>query len=381
VEKEIKPDNSNPLRIAQIMGKMEKGGVESVVMNYYRHIDKNKIQFDFIVDSDSTCPQEQEILSLGGRVYKVAPYQNIKQNMSDIQKIFELNKYKIMHSQLTTMSVFSLKVGEKCNIPVRICHGHNTASKGETKKNVLKYMLRPFSKKYATHYFACSEYAGKWLFGNKTGGSKLTVLNNAIDLEKFSFDNDMREKLRAELGLENKFVLGNIGRFCFQKNHDFLIDVFYRVYKMDNSAVLMLIGEGELVDTVREKVRSLNLEKSVLFLEPKENINDYYQAMDVFVLPSHYEGFGIVALEAQAAGVPTICSDKVPNVTRLSEDIEYISLDTPADKWAEAIMLRKNAGRKNSIDYIRKKGYDIKVEARKLEDIYINMIKAIPHKD
>jgi len=242
-------------------------------------------------------------------------------------------------------------------------------------------MLRPFSKKYATHYFACSEYAGKWLFGNKTGGSKLTVLNNAIDLEKFSFDNDMREKLRAELGLENKFVLGNIGRFCFQKNHDFLIDVFYRVYKMDNSAVLMLIGEGELVDTVREKVRSLNLEKSVLFLEPKENINDYYQAMDVFVLPSHYEGFGIVALEAQAAGVPTICSDKVPNVTRLSEDIEYISLDTPADKWAEAIMLRKNAGRKNSIDYIRKKGYDIKVEARKLEDIYINMIKAIPHKD
>ena len=173
------------IRIAQIMGKMENGGVEAVVMNYYRHIDRNKIQFDFIVDNDSTCPQESEIIDLGGRVYRIAPYQNIKKNMEDLEQIFKKNKYKIVHSHLTTMSVFSLAVAKKCGVPVRICHGHNTAALGEGKKNIMKYMLRPFSKTFATHYFACSSYAEKWLYGkNIQKSTNYKVIPNAIDVEK-----------------------------------------------------------------------------------------------------------------------------------------------------------------------------------------------------
>ncbi|MBP3760865.1 MAG: glycosyltransferase, partial [Ruminococcus sp.] len=249
------------------MGKMENGGVEAVVMNYYRHIDRSKIQFDFIVDNDSSCPQESEILSLGGKVIRIAPYQSIIANMHDLKRLFKENNYKIVHSELTTMSVFSLAVAKVCGVPVRICHGHNTACKGETKKNIMKYMLRPFSKTFATHYFACSDYAGKWLYGrNIIKSKKYHVIPNAIDTEKYRFNPEIRDEVRCSLGIEDKFVIGHIGRFVYQKNHDFLIDIFNEVHKQNHNAVLLLIGEGILLDDVKSKVHRPGLDNAVMFL-------------------------------------------------------------------------------------------------------------------
>ncbi len=363
-----------PMRIAQIMGKMENGGVESVIMNYYRHIDRTKIQFDFIVDSDSSCPQKDEILSLGGNVYFVNPYQNIKNNMKDLVCIFNENKYEIVHSELTTMSIFSLKAAKHCGIPVRICHGHNTAGKGETKKNILKYLLRPFSKLYATNYFACSKYAGQWLFGKKIlQNDDFKVLKNAIDVDKFKFNNNIRNEIRNKYKLNGKFVIGHVGRFCYQKNHDFLIDVFNEIYKLEKSAVLILIGEGELEKQIKDKVKKLGLEKAVLFCGTCNNINEFYQAMDVFVLPSYYEGFGIVSIESQTSGLPTICSDKTPVETKLCDNIEYISLDNSALFWANAVLNKKNYNRKDESIAVKNNGFDISTEAKKLEDFYCNI--------
>ena len=247
-----------PIRIAQVVGKMVNGGVEAVVMNYYRNIDRSQVQFDFIVDEDSTYIPREEIENLGGRIYIVPPYQKINKYIPALIKLFKENKYKIVHSHINTLSVFPLYAAKKAGVPVRIAHNHSTAAPGEWKKNILKYTLRPFAKVYATHYAACSEYAGEWLFGKKSmQRGEVTIFNNAIDLDKFKYDENVRNEVRKELGLENKFVIGHVGRFCYQKNQEFLIDVFEEVYKQDPNAALLLVGDGPDRKKIEEKVKKL----------------------------------------------------------------------------------------------------------------------------
>ena len=355
------------IRVAQVMGKMENGGVESVVMNYYRHINRDKIQFDFIVDNDSTCPQESEIIDLGGRVYRIAPYQHIKDNMNDLERIFRKNKYKIVHSHLTTMSVFSLAVAKKCGVPVRICHGHNTAAPGEGKKNIMKYMLRPFSKIFATHYFACSEYAGKWLFGEKAFKSgKVTILRNAIDLKEFQFSQEYRDAVRKELGIENKFVIGHIGRFVYQKNHEFLLEIFGEILKIRPDSVLLLIGEGPLEENIKQKAKEFP-KGTIKFLGIRNDTYRLYSAFDVFCLPSRYEGLPVVGVEAQANGLPCVFSDAMTREVKLLETVTFLNINEPAKTWAMIPMKKRleNAG-----EIIRSSGFDISSQAQKLEKLY-----------
>lgn len=254
----IKNRYEEPMRVAQVVGKMKNGGVEAVVMNYYRHIDRSKVQFDFFVDEDSTWIPKDEIESLGGRVYIVPPYQKLHKYIPALIKLFKENDYKIVHAHLNTLNIFPLFAAKRAGVPIRICHNHSTAAKGETKKNVLKYTLRPFAKVYATHYAACSKYAGEWLFGKKSvERGEVTIFNNAIDLEKFKFDPKVRDEVRKELGIEDKFVMGHVGRFCYQKNQDFLIDVFQEVYKKNPNAVLLLVGDGKDRKRIEEKAKFL----------------------------------------------------------------------------------------------------------------------------
>ena len=212
--------NKEPIRIAHIMGKMVGGGVEAVVMNYYRHIDKEKIQFDFLIDRDSTNIPYQEIKSLGGNVIIIPPYQKLPQYLKELTKIFKENDYKIVHSHINTLSIFPLYAAKKCNIPIRIAHSHSTSNKKEYKKNFLKNFLRPFSKKYATHYFCCSEYAGRYLFGDKAyDNGEVTLINNAITVDNFLYNEEIRKNKREDLGITNEIVIGHVGRFISQKNH------------------------------------------------------------------------------------------------------------------------------------------------------------------
>lgn len=359
------------IRVAQIMGKMENGGVEAVVMNYYRHIDRNKIQFDFIVDNDSSCPQEKEILSLGGRVIRIAPYQNIIANMRDLKLLFKKNKYKIVHSDLTTMSVFSLIIAKLCGVPVRICHGHNTACKGETKKNILKYMLRPFSKIFATHYFACSDYAGKWLFGKDIYKSnRYRIIPNAINIEKYKYDPKAREEVRKEFNIDDKFVIGHIGRFVYQKNHDFLIDIFAEVHKQNDKAVLLLIGEGDLLNDIKAKVHRLGLDEFVMFLGVRQDTNRLYHAFGVFLLPSKYEGLPVVGIEAQISGVPCVFSSAMTNETRFTDSLTFVDLEKSAMDWARIILSKNNDARSNKVNAYM---FDILKQAQIIESAYIHI--------
>lgn len=370
-------EKNEPIRVAQIMGKWVGGGVEAVVMNYYRHIDRDKIQFDFICDDDSTRIPTEEIEKLGGKVILIPPYQKVFKYHKTLKKVLQEGQYTIVHSHINALSVFSLWAAKSAGVPVRIAHSHSTSNKKEWKKTLLKNILRPFSKVFATDYFCCSELAGRWLFGNKTyDQGKVYLLNNAIDVDKFKYDEKIRKEKRKELNIkDNQLVIGHIGRFVHQKNHEFLIDIFNEIYKQDKNAILLLIGEGPLKEEIQNKVNELGLDKNVKFLGQRSDANELYQAMDVFVLPSLYEGLPVVGVEAQAAGLPCFFSTAMTKETKVLDTTQFIDLSKSTKQWSDMVLAvfkkfkRKNCS-KTMMDYY----FNINVEAKNLEKYYFHKL-------
>lgn len=366
-----------PIRIAQIMGKWVGGGVEAVVMNYYRNIDKEKIQFDFIFDNDSKDIPYEEIQALGGKVILVPPYQKVFKYHKELKKVLKEGNYKIVHSHINTLSVFSLYAAKKAGVPVRIAHSHSTTNKKEWKKNLLKQVLRPLAKKYATHYFACTEHAARWMFNDKeVNKENVYILNNAIDLDKYKYSKKLRDKKREELGIkENTFVIGHIGRFVKQKNHELIIDVFNEIHKENKNAILLLVGQGPLMDEIKEKVKELKLTRYVKFLGQRSDANELYQVFDAFFFPSLYEGLGMVAIEAQVSGLPCVVSTEVPSIAKVTDCLEFLELEDTINTWKNTILDKVNEKRKSHIEEVRKAGYDIKEEVKKLEKKYRELSK------
>lgn len=367
-----------PIRIAQIIGKWLGGGVEAVVMNYYKHIDRSKIQFDFICDSDSTNIPYDEIEKLGGKVILIPPYQKIFKYHKELKKVLQEGNYKIVHSHINTLSIFSLFAAKCAKVPVRIAHSHSTTNKKEKKKNLMKQILKPFSKLFATDYMCCSEYAGRWLFGNKEyDKGNVYLLNNAIDVELFKYDENVRKQIRNELNIkDDTLAIGHIGRFVEQKNHTFLINIFNEVHKQNNNSLLLLIGQGPLKERIEEKVKQLGISNSVLFLGQRNDTNKLYQAMDVFVLPSLYEGLPVVGVEAQASGLLCLLSDEMTKETKILGTTKFKYINKPALDWANDILNNyKDYTRKSQNDNIRKNGFDIEEEGKKLEEKYFKLLK------
>ena len=339
---------AEPIRVAQVLNRMDSGGVESVVMNYYRHIDREKVQFDFYLAEGSSFPQREELEQLGAGIYLIPPYSRPVKYHRVLYKAFKKRQYKIVHAHLSAMSVFPLFAAWRAGVPVRICHNHTTAYWGEGIKTLLKYILRPFNKIFATDYFACGETAGRWMFGDRCFNSgKVTVIPNAIDTEKFAFDPEARSSLRKELGIpQDVFVVGHVGRFTYAKNHSFLVDVFMDLLKKMPDAKLLLIGEGKLMDHIRGKAKKLHIEKKVIFAGVRKDTNKLYSVMDVFCLPSLYEGLGMVVWEATANGVPTLLSDRVPKEANIECYCSVLSLKQKPQIWAEELRKRNSRNSK-----------------------------------
>ncbi len=363
------------LRVAEIMGKWVGGGVEAVVMNYYKNIDRDKVQFDFICDDDSTNIPYDEIQKMGGRVILIPPYQKVLKYHKELKRVLKEGKYKIVHSHINTLSFFSLWAAKSAKVPVRIAHSHSTTNKKEKKKNLLKQVLRPLSKIYANRYMCCSELAGRWLFGDKEyDKGNVYLLNNAIDLDKFKYDEKIRKDKRKELEIgEETLVIGHIGRFVGQKNHQFLIDIFNEVHKKHPNSLLLLAGQGPLQEEIKEKVSSLGISDSVRFLGQRSDANELYQAFDVFLLPSLYEGLPVVGVEAQAAGLLCVLSDDMTKETKVLDSTVFMSLSNTSEEWANKILnCFSRYKRTNTIEEISKNGFNIKEEAKKLEGKYIS---------
>lgn len=367
-----------PIRVAHIIGKWVGGGVESVVMNYYRHIDRTRVQFDFICDEDSTNIPYEEIDSLGGRVILIPPYQKIFKYHKVLKKVLKERKYKIVHSHINTLSVFSLCAAKSAGVPVRIAHSHSTTNSREKKKNFIKQILRPFSKIFATDYMCCSELAGRWLFGDKEfNEGNVYLLNNAIDLSQFKYDEKVRAWKREELGISNNtLVIGHIGRFVEQKNHSFLIDIFQEIHKNEKKSVLVLAGVGPLLDEVKKKVSRLNLDDCVMFLGQRTDVRELYQVFDVFVLPSLYEGLPVVGVEAQASGILCFFSNDMTKEAKILKSTTFKSLDDTVESWTEDILLSSRSySRENTEKIVSKKGFNIQIESQVLLDKYLTLLR------
>lgn len=368
---------NDQLRIAQIMGKWVGGGVEAVVMNYYKNIDRDKVQFDFICDDDSTNIPYDEIEKLGGKVILIPPYQKVLKYHKELKKILKAGEYKIVHSHINTLSFFSLWAAKSAKVPVRVAHSHSTTNPKERKKNLMKQVLRPFSKVFATHYMCCSELAGRWLFGDKEyDKGNVYLLNNAIDLEKFKYDENVRKNKRNELGIDDEtLVIGHIGRFVAQKNHQFLIDIFYEIHKKHPKSILLLAGQGPLQEEIKAKVDRLGIDNSVRFLGQRSDANELYQAFDVFLLPSLYEGLPVVGVEAQAAGLLCVLSDDMTKETKVLKSTHFLSLSNKADYWADEILKTSEIfKRENTQEEISRNNFNIKLEAQKLEQRYVSLV-------
>lgn len=367
--------DSKPIRVLQILGIVAGGGVEAVIMNYYEHIDKSQVQFDFVVHDNSPVDITEKVEAMGGKVYKVTPYtKNVFAFMYDVYKIIKKNHYTIVHSNMNTLSVFSLFPAWMAGVPVRILHNHSTSVPSETKRNIMKMILRPFAKLFANKYFACSQLAAEWMYGKSSVESgKVTIIHNAIDLKKYAFDQDKRDRIRKELGIENKFVIGHVGRFMYQKNHEFLIDVFSEVAKSEPNAALLLIGDGPLKSRIMQKVKNLHLEDKVYFLGLRSDVQDLYNAMDLFVLPSYYEGLPVVGVECQANGLPVLVSMNVTKELYLTDIVRYINLSDGIEVWKKNIILKINEKvetRKNTSMQMGNAGFNVVFESMKLINIY-----------
>ena len=362
---------NEPVRVAQIMGKLWAGGVEMVVFNYYRAIDKNKIQFDFYYDADSTVEPPQDLLDMGARFYKVPPYQNLPQYISKLKKCFIKNHYLIVHSHLNTLSIFPLFVAWMCNVPIRIAHNHSVPSGKEPQRDVLKYFLRIFARVFPTEYFACSEKAGRWMFGNKNyDRNKVVIIKNATEFERFRPSVTEIEKLKSKLGLNGKFVIGHIGRFTFAKNHEFLLNVFKKISEVRNNAVLLLVGDGELNQAIHDSVKKKGLEKSVVFVGQVTNPELYYRLADVIVVPSVFEGLSLTTVESQIAGVPVVVSEAIPEEAIISDGVARLKLED--ENWVTTILTMAN---KKVVLNKKSSEYDIRVAVKKMEYIYEKAVK------
>ena len=365
-----------PIRVL-IIGMHDKiGGVETFLMNYYRNMDRNKIQFDFISIYDKLC-FEDEIQQLGGKVYKIcSEKRNPIKYYRQLNKIIEDNQYRIVHiNMLSLANILPIIVSKSRKVKHIIVHSHNSNTPSGILRKILNYINKPFLH-FATDFFACSELAAQWMFGKRIlKKHNCKIINNAIELDKYKFNEDLRSNIRKKLNIENKFVIGHVGRFSYQKNHEFLIDVFYEVQKEEKNAILLLIGEGELEEEIQKKVKRLGIESNVIFLGTTDRVQDYLQAMDLFILPSRFEGLPVVGIEAQASGTKCIFSKNITSEVKVTNNVEFIGLNENIEKWKEEILKNKEKYKKDIDSNEIFEKYEIKKTSKELTDIYMKMQK------
>lgn len=361
-----------PIRILHVVTYMGRGGLETMLMNYYRHIDRNKVQFDFLVHRDFEADYDKEIEELGGRIYHVSrliPWS--KKYRMELKKFFRAHpEYHIVHVHQDCLSSVALQCAKECGIQTRIAHSHT----GNQDKNIKYIIKRHYMKQipmYTTDLFACGEEAGKWMFHT----TEFQVVNNAIDTKKYIYNSEKAKKVRRSLGIsEDTYVVGHVGRFVSTKNHEFLVRVFAQLCEKEINTKLLLVGDGELREQIEKQVNDLGLTDKVIFTGVRSDVEEMLQAMDVFVFPSLYEGLPVSMVEAQAAGLPCFISDRVSNDCKKTNLVQQINLELDVNEWAEKILDAKNQVRKDYSEEIKEAGFDIVSNAQWLQNYYIKQL-------
>lgn len=378
----MKTDTSIP-RILQVFTVLDRGGAETMIMNYYRQIDRSKLQFDFLVHREEKGAYEDEIESLGGKIYRMPQINPLfpHKYYKELDKFLKVNNYKVIHSHINTFSRYPLKAAFQNGIKGRLVHAHTTTNPINVKMvlnkpfEAFKIIYKNFQKiniaKYATHKFSCGEKAGNWLYGKN---SDFRIISNAIDTMKYSYNYEISENLKKEFDLENCLVLGHIGNFSYAKNYPFILSVFKSLKTIKSNSKLVLIGNGKLRKEIEALAIELGIYNDILFLGVRSDVFEVLQMIDVFIFPSHYEGLPVTLVEAQAAGLKIFASDTITDEVALTDDITFLSLDKSPEFWAEQILKSYPYERKDNSEIIKVKGYDIVDSAKKLQDFYLDQI-------
>lgn len=368
----------NKIYVLVLITVMDRAGAETIMMNYLRNIDREKIQMDFLINRAEKADYEDEIEKLGGKVYHMCPlypfkFGRYKKEFKNFLK--EHIEYKIIHSHLEERSYFALEIAKKLGVPVRIVHAHSVPKQYNIKMPVRLYFRKKLKGTY-THKFACSEEPAKWLYGT---AKNVIFMRNAIDTDKFSYCEEIRNEQRRKLNIsKDTLVIGHVGRFTYEKNHNFLVDIFDNVNKQHSNCRLLLIGGGkpkEEIETkkaIKKKVKELGLQDKVCFLGIRDDVDELMQAMDLLVMPSTSEGFPVTLVEAQAAGVKCLASDAVTYKCNITDEMQFMSLSSSGEEWANKILAFSKL-ELNKADMHKKvalAGYDIKENAKWLEEFY-----------
>lgn len=368
---------AQPLRILQVFTTLNRGGAEVNMMNYLRNMDCSKFQMDFLLHRSERGAFEEEVKEYGCQVFHVPALHPLKLNAyrKEVQSFFqEHSDYDIVHGQTSEIGAIIYEEAEKQKIPVIIAHAHLAKMNWDV-KSPFRLVWRLLTRQFADTYFTCSQDAAVWLFGKK-GAKRAWQMNNAIDSEIFRYNPAVRENIRRQLDLKTELCFLCVARFQKQKNHLFLLEVFSQIIKLQPDAKLFLVGDGELKTAIKKKIDDLNLQNSVLLLGLRSDVNVLMQAMDVFLMPSLFEGLPVSLVEAQASGLHCVISDTISEESILIDDlVRMVSLKDSPKKWAEEIIAFSDYERKDTSPLILEKGYDIRENAKRLEQKYVELLQ------
>ncbi|WP_230494884.1 glycosyltransferase family 1 protein [Pseudoneobacillus rhizosphaerae] len=360
-------------KILQVIGSLHIGGAENIAMNFSRYIDRSRFQCDYLVFTEDIGEYEKEAISLGSKVIHLDPpnkgYVNYYKNL---KKILIDGKYDVVHSHTLLNNGLTLKVAYDSNIKKRISHSHSTNIMG--KKNFLykvyAYLMKKLIVKYSTSLIACGTEAGSYLYGEKLFKEKGILVNNGINIKDYVFNKEKRKIMRQKIGIENALVVGHVGRLTAVKNHDFLLDVFFHIHKLNRESILLLVGDGELRATIENKSKELGLEENVIVTGMRTDVPDLLQALDIIVFPSHFEGLPVTLIEAQASGVHSLVSDRVTSKVKATNLITFLPLEEKAEVWAGKLFDCLNNERRDRSQEMIAKGFDVYSTIIQLENIY-----------
>lgn len=365
------------MRVLHIVGSMDRGGVESRTMDIYRNIDRNSVQFDFLVRSNKKGHFDDEIISLGGKIIFVRrKLPNLLEGLLNSTKAMSGYKIVHMHSSNAYDAVLNCFCALLAGAKIRIIHSR---SNSDVQRVMLHKILKLLIPLFANYYFSISQVSGEWMFSKGLlNENRYIKVYDAIDSKKYIYNTETRIKLRKQLGLEGKFVIGHVGRFNIVKNHNYLIKVFEKIARNIPESVLMLVGDGELREKIESQITELNIADKAVLLGVRDDVPDLMQAMDVLVFPSVFEGFGDAVLEAQAAGLKAIVSDKITKETEIVKGlVDFLPIDNSVDTWVDTIINCYNykTERQNTHEKIVEAGFDIKASTQWYEAFYLSLGK------
>ncbi len=345
-----------------------------MLMNFYRNIDRDKIQFDFVIHGKQAGDYEPEIRAMGGRIYHVrTKTESFLGNLADIRRVVQDHHYQIVEVHQDAMSMFALKAAQRGGATVRIAHAHSTSMPPSRLGKILYPYALKRTTRYATHKFSCSRKSAAYLFDGDVEGT--VYIYNGIDTDKFRYNKNAREKIRKEYALGDAFVLGQVGNFLHPKNQFFTLEVFRELLNRDPQARLVFCGAGRDMEACRQKAAELGIAQAVLFTGNVENIQEMLSAFDALMLPSFYEGFPISIIEGQCSGLPCFVSDTITQETKITDLVHYKSLQSPPVDWAEAIWKAPGVDRSVYADKVKQAGFDLDSVVHQLQDLYLMLGK------